>query len=60
MSKKYDVPLKEATQITGLTPDTVREKADKGVLPCVRDSNGQRRFWRPGLVKYRRKMDARR
>jgi putative resolvase len=38
------VPLREAVQRLGLSPNTLRKYADQGIIPFMRTKSGQRRF----------------
>lgn len=51
------IPLKQACALLGLTSETVRQLADKGVLPHERDSNDQRRFSFNGVMDEKERRD---
>lgn len=59
MSKQASdwVSLREAADILGVHPATVRNWADKGELPMRRTPGGHRRFNREDLVRYAQSQD---
>ncbi len=44
--------LKEASELIGVHPSTVRRWADAGTIPCTRTPGGHRRFRRAALSQY--------
>lgn len=51
--KEY-IPLKKASKITGLHPNTLRKYADNGTIPCYRLPNGDRRYDVSSFIRSRR------
>lgn len=44
--------VKHAAQIIDRTPRTLKAYANKGVIPCLRDSSGRRLFRRADLERF--------
>ena len=48
--------VKEAAELLGVKSSSVRQLARRGLLPCVRDWNGHRRFQEEEIIRLRRSL----
>lgn len=46
----------DASKYLGISPNTLRKKADLGLIPCRQDENGKRVFLLEDLDNYRKSL----